>query len=578
MSVPEQSRPARGVIAASWQRSREHQVDPGTVEAPYVAPQLDGPVLRAAGPVLERMAEQLASEPVSTMLADREGVVLSRTVAHPGLTGRMDRARLLPGHVLSEQSMGTNGIGTALASGLPVRVEGAEHYVEALRRFQCAAVPILHPTRRTVLGAFNVTTSRPGSGALMMALAQSVAAQIEAQLAAIGSRREQALFHDYMAACAAVRPGPVMALNRDIVMMNDQLRLAVTGPDHDVVLEHARELAEDLGFEGTRNIALPSGRVADLRVARSCREGQDAGAVLRVRVIGRPQPTPVNPPSRAPQLPLGLLGSSRHWLRAVADSQAALRAGSTLCVVGEAGVGKTSLVEAVHRADGAGRRLAVVDPPATGSRQAAARWSQDLEHRLQGLGDVVVLRDAHLLDRELQQVVTTVLQGRDAGARAQVVMTRQGPLHGPGDQLDALFDTRVEVPPIRHRAGDIEQLVHHFLRRYRPGGEITCSPAALAALQQCPWPGNIRQIDAVVRELVRRQPGRVIQREDLPPECRVSSRTVLTPMEALERDAIMRGLEDMNANVQRTAQSLGISRATMYRKMRRYGIAPSTVG
>lgn len=48
--------------------------------------------------------------------------------------------------------------------------------------------------------------------------------------------------------------------------------------------------------------------------------------------------------------------------------------------------------------------------------------------------------------------------------------------------------------------------------------------------------------------------------------------------EALERDAILRGLMDHNSNVQRTAQDLGISRATMYRKMRRYGIVPSSLG
>ncbi|WP_245873183.1 helix-turn-helix domain-containing protein [Streptomyces phaeoluteigriseus] len=65
--------------------------------------------------------------------------------------------------------------------------------------------------------------------------------------------------------------------------------------------------------------------------------------------------------------------------------------------------------------------------------------------------------------------------------------------------------------------------------------------------------------------------------EDLPPECRVSSNKVLTTIEALERDAILRGLVDRNSNVQRTAQDLGISRATMYRKMRRYGIVPSSL-
>ena len=572
-SGPARPPAVRDVIAASWRRCREHRVEPSGVVAPYVEPQLDVPLLHAAGPVLERMAEQLCAEPVSTMLTDREGVVLSRTVTHPGLTGRLDRVRLVPGHVFSEKAMGTNGIGTALASGQPVLVEGPEHYVEALQRLRCAAVPILHPTRRTVLGAFNVTTSRPGSSGLLLALAQAVAGQIEGQLAVIGSRRERALFQDYLRACGSVRPGPVLALNRDIVMMNDQFRLTATGPDSEAVLEHARELAADLAFEGTRNIALPSGRVADLRVERSRLGSEDAGAVVRIRLIGRPQPAAVVSSGRDGHRSLGLVGSSRHWLQAVAAGQDGYRAGSSLCLVGEAGVGKTSLVEVLHRAHGGGRRLVVVHPPTSGARQATERWVQELGQHLGDHDGLVLLRETHLLERELQHGVVVAVTERDAATGAQVVMTRQGPLDGPGDRLDAAFDVRVELPPIRYRPDDIEQLVRHFLRRYRPGGELSCSSAALAALQQCPWPGNVRQIDAVVRALARRQSGRVVQKEDLPPECRVSARTVLTQMEALERDAILRALDDGNANVQRTAKSLGISRATMYRKMRRYGIS-----
>lgn len=96
-------------------------------------------------------------------------------------------------------------------------------------------------------------------------------------------------------------------------------------------------------------------------------------------------------------------------------------------------------------------------------------------------------------------------------------------------------------------------------------------------LQRCPWPENVRQLESVIRGLARRASGPVIHADDLPPECRVSSNKVLTTIEALERDAILRGLMDRNSNVQRTAQDLGISRATMYRKMRRYGIVPSSL-
>ncbi|WP_250567107.1 helix-turn-helix domain-containing protein [Streptomyces sp. Tu102] len=90
-------------------------------------------------------------------------------------------------------------------------------------------------------------------------------------------------------------------------------------------------------------------------------------------------------------------------------------------------------------------------------------------------------------------------------------------------------------------------------------------------------PENVRQLESVIRGLARRASGPAAHAEDLQLECRVSSNKVLTTIEALERDAILRGLMDRNSNVQRTAQDLGISRATMYRKMRRYGIVPSSL-
>ncbi|WP_444545491.1 helix-turn-helix domain-containing protein [Streptomyces purpureus] len=138
------------------------------------------------------------------------------------------------------------------------------------------------------------------------------------------------------------------------------------------------------------------------------------------------------------------------------------------------------------------------------------------------------------------------------------------------DQLDRLCGALVEVPPLRHRPGDIEDLARFFLRKYRPSGESRFSPDALTMLQRCPWPENVRQLESVMRGLARRPSGPMIHADDLPLECRPT-------IEALERDAILRGLLDHHSNVQRTALDLGISRATMYRKMRRYGIVPSSL-
>ncbi|EFL36784.1 transcriptional regulator [Streptomyces viridochromogenes DSM 40736] len=568
---------ARPLVVASWQRSIEYEVKSGSLNAPYLDnPNLDSPLARAALPILDTLHEQLADDPVSTMITDRNGVVLSRKVSHEGLTTHLNRVRLAPGHVFSERYVGTNGIGTALASGRPVVIAGRQHYVEDLREFHCAAVPILHPTRRTLLGAFNLTSIRQGSDGMLMAFARSVAAQIEAEIEAITSRRERALFQDYMEACSSARPGPVLALNRDVVMMNEQLSTAVTGPDHHALLDHAREMADHPRLEGTRSIPLPSGRVAELRISRCRREDSDAGAVFRVRLIGRAQSTPALsvPPVRSG---LGLVGSAPHWLRAVADSETAFVAGTWLHLLGEAGVGKRTLVEALHRAHGAGRRLQTREAPLSDSPAVTECWLHDIGELLAERSDVLLLSDVHLLGDQLRQRLTDLLLRRDGGATAQVVLTSQPSMVGADDELDRLCGASVEVPALRHRYGDTEQLARFFLRKYRPSGESRFSGDALTVLRRCPWPENVRQLESVIRGLARQRSGRMIQAQDLPPECRVSSNKVLTTIEALERDAILRGLMDHNSNVQRTAQDLGISRATMYRKMRRYGIVPSSL-
>ncbi|WAZ26605.1 hypothetical protein STRCI_008200 [Streptomyces cinnabarinus] len=359
-------------------------------------------------------------------------------------------------------------------------------------------------------------------------------------------------------------------------MMNEQLRTAVTGPDHDALLDHAREIADHPRLEGTRSIALPSGRVAELRVGRCRREGSDAGAVFRVRLIGRAQPTPAAcaAPARSS---LGLVGSSPLWLRAVADSEAAFVAGTWLHLLGEADVGKRTLVEALHRAHGTGRRLEMREAPPSDSPAVTERWLYNIGELLVVPSNMLLLSDVHLLGDQLRRRLTHLLVQSHGSATAQLVMTSQPSMVSTDDELDQLCGASVEVPALRHRSGDTEHLARFFLRKYRPSGESGFLPDALTMLRRCLWPENVRQLESVVRGLARRPSGRMIHTEDLPPECRVSSNKVLTTIEALERDAILRGLMGRNSNVLRTAQDLGISRATMYREMRRYGIVPSSL-
>jgi transcriptional regulator of acetoin/glycerol metabolism len=135
------------------------------------------------------------------------------------------------------------------------------------------------------------------------------------------------------------------------------------------------------------------------------------------------------------------------------------------------------------------------------------------------------------------------------------------------------FTHTVTVPPLRHRIEDIEELVPFLLREVSSAADVRLAPDAIRQLSKLPWPGNVAQLRRVLIETVARQRSGVIGADKLPPECRSVTRRKLTQMEALERDAIVRSLEENGGSKLDAAVALGMSRATIYRKMKDYGIA-----
>jgi hypothetical protein len=144
----------RNTILASWWRCREWHVAAGRMDLSYVRdPDRDTPLARSALPVLQNLRESLAGEPVSVVLADRAGVVLSRLTADHHLERHLDGVQLAPGFSYAEEFAGTNGIGMALESGQAAHVFGHEHYTEQLGDLADAGVPVRHPISGQVIGA-----------------------------------------------------------------------------------------------------------------------------------------------------------------------------------------------------------------------------------------------------------------------------------------------------------------------------------------------------------------------------------------------------------------------------------------
>ncbi len=109
-------------------------------------------------------------------------------------------------------------------------------------------------------------------------------------------------------------------------------------------------------------------------------------------------------------------------------------------------------------------------------------------------------------------------------------------------RLLRLFPSTVEVPPLRLHLEDLDQLVTFFLGRLSQGGRVTCSPAAMRLFMRSSWPGNVSQLHRLLSHVVQHRRSGVILPADLPPEAQTVSRRLLSPLESMERDAIVKSL------------------------------------
>ena len=589
----------REPILASWWRSREWNVAANRLDLSFLgAPDLDTTLARAAEPVLRHLHEQLDGQPISIILTDASGTVLLRYTGDHDLERQLDSIMLVPGFSYAEEVVGTNGIGTALESGGPAHVFGHEHYAEHLEGMACAGVPVRDPVSGKTVGVLDLTCWRRDADPLMLSLVRSTAGQLTQALAETSSSRDLRLLQEYTRACRHTG-GIVLALGNDVVMLNDHARQALSPADQAVLIAQATEtLSAEAVTAGTRGrrrpsgavtVDLPSGAVARMfcrpvgefgLLAASAEAAPPADGVVHVKLMAAAAvPAADAAAGRAAMSLPGLVGTGAAWRRACRAADASYERGEWLALEGEPGVGKLALVRAVHQ-----RRNPAAPCHVRDAADAAREhdWLSCVRSELLDGTGLLVLRHVHALNAHQLRGLTGALQearsaGRGAELRVAATLDR-GAARADLTSLLRLFPGNVEVPPLRHHSEDLRDLVPFFLGRLSQQGRVTCSPAATQLLLRHTWPGNAAQLWQVLRQVVRRRRVGQILPEDLPPECWTVSRRVLSPLESIERDAIVQSLLDHGGNKIRAARALGMSRATIYRRIHEFGIVTAPAG
>lgn len=563
----------RQPILASWARSRQLHVRADQLELGNESDcARESPLLQVAAPVVQTFAQRWVNEPMSLILCNGDGVVLARRTGDSALEQHLNRVWLAPGFSYAESNVGTNGIGTTLESRGPAHVFGHEHYIEHLEELACAGAPIRHPLTGRVVGVLDLTCWRRDAGALMIGEAAAIAGRIEQQLLEASAQRELQLLHEYLIACRH-HHSAVLAVGKDLLMMNDRARELLDPGDQARILSAGTEALAG-GRRSQLFVDLSSGATARLDCRPSWGEG--AGGVLLIDVLATQAPAPRRPPPTAPVLP-SAVGTGGLWSRRVQAMDRHFLAREWVALTGEPGSGKRTLARATHQLHTPAAHLRVLD-----ARDWGAAWLDDAVAELEAGHGTLVL--AHL-DRlpveavaELADALEPYRESTDPG-RPWVVATLSRDHRGQAfTRLIECFPRTVEVPPLRHHLEDVPELVAHLIARTTHGADLTCSAEAMRVLMRNRWPGNIGQLQQMIRKAVGRRRTGVVDVRDLPPEVFATVRRVLTPLEAIECDAIVEALVQSGGNKVAAAQRLGMSRATIYRKVRDYGIALPRAG
>jgi two-component system NtrC family response regulator len=312
--------------------------------------------------------------------------------------------------------------------------------------------------------------------------------------------------------------------------------------------------------------------------------------------------------ARHPPTMAGILTRDPEMLRICRSIEKLAPTSATVLVHGESGTGKELLARALHDLSQrrAGRFVAIncAAIPETlleselfgyekGAFTGAAKQTPgriEIAHGgtlfLDEIGDLPVALQVKIL-RFLQERVIERIGGRqEIAVDVRIVCATHQNLKDriAGGQFREdlyyrLAEIVIEVPPLRERRGDAILLAHSFVHRFaaeQRRASMTLMPEAIDAIEQHRWPGNIRELENVIKRAVIMAESNRIGGADLGLEtvgaAEMPVRNLRQVREDAERDAVLRVIARANGNLSKAADLLGVSRPTLYDLMNRFGL------
>lgn len=553
-------------------------------------------VRRLALAELETLFHQIAGSNFLLAFADSEGVILD-LYADNRFAMSSSGEPIRTGSQWTEQVAGTNGLGTALAAGKSVAVNGPEHFFSRYDAISCTAAPI-RDAGGTIVGVLDASSYFESRQRHTQALVQMASAHIENLL--LVRQMEAAIV-------LAIHPRPEFlgTISAGLLAFDAGGRLCACN-------ERARTLLTGLpvrrGAAFEQIFAEPYGRfLARLEGGADIRLRDALGSSLVTSWVNRgPAPSATRPVATAP---VAASAAAPNFvaddpaLRGVLELVAAtVKLGSPLLIQGETGSGKELLARHAHELSGRKGPFVAINCGALPRELFEAElfgyvggaFTGARREGYQGLiasadGGTLLLDEVRELPLPLQAALLRFLDDqmvRPVGGQkarrvdVQLVAASNVDLDGEvarqrfrADLLYRLNTVQVELPPLRRRR-DFAACVRFALAAI--DAQASISDAAVAWLKGYAWPGNFRELRSVLTRALLAQPTRRIDLPQLPALVAMprGSGADASALRQGATEAVLREFERSGRSVSRTSRNLGVSRTTVYRHLREGNALP----
>ncbi|WP_232825020.1 sigma-54-dependent Fis family transcriptional regulator [Primorskyibacter marinus] len=619
----------RDEILDSWKRSRQlgvaadgsasHKIlDENQL---YLRRERNAALRQAASAAFKRLEPHLTEARTILILADDQGVIID-AIGDEEVLDEGQGIHLEIGGDWNENIIGTNGIGTVLKTGKPTYVHASEHFVAGVQSWTCAGAPIYDPFTQAVIGVVDLSGPPQIFRQHNVALVLATAREIEIALAEQRQvERTQLLEAFIMSNHSRAHDSVILVDQTGRVLFRRGLETDVLRRTKELSVGH--KLLPKL--EGLSDQEIPNFLPLSIEtqgIERLNLEGVFRGVAVFLKDGAKLQKGPneaykIKPRINVSEGQTQIVGSSPKMVDAISLAERAAMANVSVLIHGETGVGKELFARLIHSqlpgaaapyvpvncaaisSDLIGAELfGYVDGAFTGAARGGRAGKFELADKgvlcLDEVGDMPIELQPYLLRALEQRAIYRVgdSQRRPVDVRL-VAMTNRNlrtEIEKGNFRRDLFYRISlmtIEVPPLRERGNDILELVHHFSEHF---SEQTGQPPmvftdkVLELLAGYQWPGNVRELRNVMHRFYLIKTDNVVTERDLPPEIlddfenddEDALEHILRghsgDLESIEASAIRRTIISENGNLTKVAHVLGISRPTLYRKMKRYHI------